>query len=838
MSGPARVAAWFARRSWSPFPFQERAWCAYLAGESGLVHAPTGTGKTLAVLLGPLSEAIDAQDDGVGARLIWLTPLRALAVDTARAIADAIAELGLAWTVELRTGDAPASLRARQRTRLPSILVTTPESLSVLISHGDAVERLSTLRAAVVDEWHELIGTKRGVQTELGLARLRRWNPRLRTWGLSATLANLDQAAQALIAGPATLVHADDDKRYVVDTVLPDAVERFPWAGHLGLKLMPKVLARIEGARTTLLFTNVRSQAELWFSAIAASRPAWEPTIALHHGSLDRALRERAEAGLRDGSLRLVVCTSSLDLGVDFPAVDQVIQVGSPKGVGRLLQRAGRSGHRPGEVSRIVGVPTNAFELIEFAAARDAIDRRAVEAREPVVLALDVLAQHLVTIAAGGGFIEEELRAEVRTTHAFRALSDEAWGWTMDFVRRGGPSLTAYPRFARVVEQDGAWRVVDTRLARDHRMAIGTITADQSVAVKYLTGGGLGHVEESFIARLRPGDRFAFAGRTLELVRVRDDAAWVRRATGRPDVVPQWMGGRLPLSSRLADAVLARLAGAAAGVYAGVEMTAVRPLLEAHAQRSRLPQPGRLLIEHAAIDGGFQTTLFPFAGRLVHEGLGSLIAWRLTRLAPRSLSVVVNDYGIGLIGPTPLPIDETTWRSALSRDRLLEDLDACLAGSALARRRFRDIARIAGLVHPGFPGAPKRGKQMQASASLYFDVFAAHDPGNLLLAQAQREVLDSQLEIRRLHAALERIAVGAFDLVDTQRLTPLAFPLWAEFSHAEVSSEPWAQRVARMALALERGEPDPPPASPARQPRLRKRPARGDAAGVPRVSRA
>ncbi|HYE06329.1 MAG TPA: ligase-associated DNA damage response DEXH box helicase [Planctomycetota bacterium] len=835
MSGRARVAAWFARRGWSAFPFQERAWSAYAGGASGLVHAPTGTGKTLAVLLGPLIEAIDAGDDGGGARLIWLTPLRALAVDTARAIADAIAGLGLAWTVELRTGDAPAALRARQRTRLPSILVTTPESLSVLLSHADAVDRLSTLRAAVVDEWHELIGTKRGVQTELGLARLRRWNPGLRTWGLSATLANLDQAADVLIAGPAALVHADNDKQYVVETLLPDAVERFPWAGHLGLKLMPKVLDTIERARTTLLFTNVRSQAELWFSAIAATRPALEPVIALHHGSLDRSLREHAEAGLRDGSLRLVVCTSSLDLGVDFPAVDQVIQVGSPKGVGRLLQRAGRSGHRPGEVSRIVGVPTNAFELVEFAAARDAIDRRAVEAREPLTLALDVLAQHLVTIAAGGGFIEAELLAEVRATHAFRVLSDAAWLWTMDFVRRGGPSLTAYPRFARVLEQDGRWRVVDQRLARDHRLAIGTITADQSVAVKYLTGGALGHVEESFIARLRPGDRFAFAGRTLQLVRVRDDAAWVRRATGRPDVVPQWMGGRLPLSSRLADAVLARLDSAVTGVFAGPEMTAAQPILELQSQRSLLPRPGHLLIEHAAFDGGFQTTLFPFAGRLVHEGLGSLIAWRLTRMAPRSVSVVVTDYGIGLIGPTPLPADEATWRAALSHDDLLEDLDACLAGSALARRRFRDIARIAGLVHPGFPGAAKRGRHLQASASLYFDVFAAHDPGNLLLAQAQREVLDSQLEIRRLRAALERIAVARFDLVDTRRISPLAFPLWAEFSHAEVSSEPWAQRVARMALALERDEPEQ---APARQPVGRGRAARGDARARRRVSRA
>ncbi|MBL0922334.1 MAG: DEAD/DEAH box helicase, partial [Phycisphaerales bacterium] len=485
---------WFASRRWTPFQFQRDCWRAYLAGESGLLHAPTGTGKTLAVWLGPILESIRKDDLAAhGARVIWITPLRALAGDTADALAEAASALGSHWTIDVRTGDTPSRRKSLQRDRPPSALVTTPESLSILMSYEDWPARLRSVRCVVVDEWHELLGTKRGVQTELALARLRAVCPELRTWGVSATLGNIEEAAAALVGTnhSARIVRGAAPKRVEVETLLPASLDRFPWSGHIGTALAERALDAIDRAGTTLLFTNTRSQAEIWFRTLLGMRPDLLGRIALHHGSLDQDIRAEIERLLRAGrgresSLRCVVCTSSLDLGVDFGPVDQVIQVGSPKGVARFVQRAGRSGHRPGAPSRIVCIPSNALELIEFAAARDAIEAGELESRPPLRKPLDVLAQHLVTAGMGGGFDASELLQEVRTTYAFADLTDEEWGWTLDFVGRGGPALTAYPEYARVGPgEDGRWRVRERRIATLHRMGIGTIVADSAVRVQY-----------------------------------------------------------------------------------------------------------------------------------------------------------------------------------------------------------------------------------------------------------------------------------------------------------------------------------------------------------------
>ncbi|HEX9108562.1 MAG TPA: DEAD/DEAH box helicase, partial [Longimicrobiales bacterium] len=619
-----RVRGWFAEQGWAPFPFQEETWSRYLAGESGMIHAATGTGKTYAAWMGPLAEALTERVDAPeiarkpevrreagsptlplspspprSARrprlsvreraqpltVLWITPLRALANDLVGALRAPLAPLGLEhWIVEARTGDTSGALKSKQRDRPPTALVTTPESLSLLLSYPDARERLSTLRCVVVDEWHELMGSKRGAQLELALARLRLWNPELRTWGLSATLQNLEEAARTLVgvttlaasAPPAragnpldgappwqpgppvpapAVISGEVPKPYVVDTIVPAQITRFPWAGHLGLRLLPEVLDAIESARSTLLFTNVRSQAESWYQAIVAFRPDWAEQVALHHGSIDRKIRQQVEEGLRQGKLKCVVCTSSLDLGVDFTPVDQVIQIGSPKGIARLLQRAGRSGHRPGEESRVLCVPTHAFELVEFAAARAAMDERAVEPRRPLDRPLDVLVQHLVTVALAGGFHERELYDEVRTTLAFQRLSLQEWRWALDFVTRGGPALRAYPQYARLVEQDGWFHVASAQIARLHRLSIGTITGDPVVQLQFLRGKKLGTVEESFIARLRPGERFVFAGRVLKLVRMRDMTALVKLASGGKGEIPRWYGARLSFSTQLGEAV-------------------------------------------------------------------------------------------------------------------------------------------------------------------------------------------------------------------------------------------------------------------------------------------
>ena len=810
-----RWLGWFAKQGWKPFAFQREAWTASLAGESGLVHAPTGLGKTYAVWGGPVMEWLDENPDRARwpkqaepLRVLWLTPLRALANDSAESLRAPLTDLEMPWTVELRTGDTTSATRQKQRTRFPTALITTPESLSLVLSHAGTREKFASVRHVIVDEWHELLSSKRGVQTELCLARLRRWVPGLRVWGLSATLGNLDQALRVLLGADSAreksrLISAHVSKKFALKTLLPRDVERFPWAGHVGLNLMPAVIRQIEKCQTTLLFTNTRSQVEIWFQALQSARPDWGDDLALHHGSVDREQREQVEARLRAGTVKCVVCTGSLDLGVDFSPVEQVIQVGGPKGIARMLQRAGRSGHQPGAVSRIVCVPAHALELVEFSAVRDAIGRGEMEAREPMARPLDLLVQHLVTLALGGGFVESDTLAEVRSTHAFRDLTDEEWQWALEFVTRGGPSLKAYPQFQRV-RQDGDFYDVDQPLiARFHRMSIGTITSDAMMSVRLLTGGHLGSVEESFVARLKPGDGFSFAGLRLELVRVREMTAVVRKSKKPSRLIPQWMGGHMPLSTQLARAVRLKLAEARRGMFASPEMRAAKPVLQIQAQWSRIPDPDELLIEWTLSRDGAHYFVFPFAGRLAHEGLATLIAHRIGKLAPRSFALTMNDYGFALATPEPLGLDEAAWRAVLSQDRLLEDILDCLNSTELARRKFREIARIAGLVFQGYPGSGKTTRQVQASSGLFYDVFAKYEPGNLLLEQARREVIERQLEMRRLRETLEQARTMKLIVLQTERLTPLAFPLWAMWMQGQVSTEKWGDRVRRMSEQLE-----------------------------------
>jgi len=810
-------AAWFKHRGWKPFSFQREVWREMARGTSGLVHAPTGTGKTLAAWLGALARA-RSLGPGTGLRVIWLTPLKALAADTVRALEAPLADLSKGWLsgrwdVALRTGDSSATERRRLRLRPPAALVTTPESLSIMLSLEDAHEVFAGLETVVVDEWHELLSTKRGVQTELALARLRALAPDVITWGLSATLANLDEAVAALVgparAAAARLVQARVPRALEIETLIPRPMERFPWAGHMGMRLLPQVVERIDAAATSLVFTNTRSQAERWFEAIGTARPDWKPVIALHHGSVDRELRSAAEDGLRRGRFKCVVATSSLDLGVDFGPVEQVFQIGSPKGIARLLQRAGRSGHAPGATGRLICVPTHALELIECAAARRSAAAGVVEARRPLTGALDCLAQHLVTVACSGGFREQELRAEVAGTRAFAAIDDASWRWALDFAARGGPALAAYPNFARITERFGRWYVASKAIARLHRMSIGTIAGDATVDVKWLRGGRLGTVEESFVSRLNPGDRFLFAGRPLTLFQFDGLTAWVKRSRGAAALqVPRWNGGRMPLSTLLSAAVLDLVQSAAErggklpkpstrGLLP--EVQAVLPLLQTQARWSRLPGDDCLLIERVQSREGQHAFLFPFAGRLVHEGLAALVAWRIAQRQPSTLTMAATDWGFELAGREPFFGHEREWRQVLSPANLLEDLLACLNGTEMARRHFREIARVAGLV----AGGRRTSRQTQSSAGLIFDVLSEHDSGNMLLAQTRREVLEQQFEFGRLREAVEAIAVKDIRIIDTPRLSPLAFPIWAEQVQSRLTTQGWLERITEMARELE-----------------------------------
>ncbi|MBM4107773.1 MAG: ligase-associated DNA damage response DEXH box helicase [Phycisphaerae bacterium] len=836
MIGPApqpkgldRVLRWFDDQGWTPWPFQLDAWHAHAQGRSGLVNVPTGAGKTYAAFMGPLASMLDEHAERrplAGIRLLYVTPLRAVARDIEAALRRPLTDLAPRLTAEGRTGDTRPSLRAKQRERLPNVLITTPESLSLLLTRDDAATLFAPLSSVVLDEWHELVASKRGTQCELALARLRRIAPALRTWALSATLANLDVAASAAVGtgrDPA-VIRGRMDRPLTIRSLLPPEIARFPWAGHLGLAMLPQVLDAIDTMRSTLIFTNTRSQAELWHSALLAARPAWAGFTGLHHGSIDRGARERVERGLKDGSVRLVVATSSLDLGVDFAPVEVVFQVGSPKGVARLLQRAGRSAHRPNAPCAVTCVPTNALELVEIAAVRRAVAAGEIEPRLPPPKPLDVLAQHMVTRALGGGFTPDGLFHEVRDAWSYRDLSRADFDWTLELVRDGGACLHAYPEHHRIESDRGLHRVPSRRTAQLHRLNVGTITAEATLELRLVSGRRLGTIEDHFIASLAPGDRFLFAGKTLRYVGLHDLTALVRPDRGKTRLTPHWAGTRLPISESLAQRVRSTLASPASADEP--ELRAAAPVLDAQRQMSHLPDAGELLVETTNTREGAHLFLYPFDGRLVHGGLAAILALRLTRLRKTTFALAVNDYGLELLTTDDYPFAELFTPSILAPDHLAEDAIESMNLSDLARLQFREIARVAGLVHPSHPGARKTSRHLQASAGLIYDVFREFDPGNLLLEQARREVLDRQFEHARLARTLERLAQARIVLRRVERPTPLAFPLVVQRSGVQITAETLAERVEKMRLLWENGvQPTPPPSNASsrrRRPRSRR----------------
>ena len=817
----ANLQEWFDAQGWQPFEYQLQVWKAFQKGHSGLLHATTGAGKTLAVWLGALLRLAQLPTPrGAATRVMWITPMRALAADSTKALQQSLSALVGDCDVALQTGDTDSAARAAILRKPPFALVTTPESLTLMFTRTSSQPNLSKLQVLVVDEWHELIGNKRGVQLQLAIARLARINPGLQVWGLSATLGNLPVAMDVLLHpvknhAKCTLVQGKLPKQLMIDSLIPDTFERFPWGGHLGLNQLEFVAREIDQSASTLVFTNTRSQAEIWYQALLEARPDYAGLLALHHGSLDKTVRDWVEQGLKNGSLKAVVCTSSLDLGVDFLPVERVIQIGSPKGVARLLQRAGRSGHAPGRPSRITVVPTHALELVEAAAARHAAQQKQIESRFSPQAPLDVLVQHLVTVAMGTGFKPDELFAEVCTTSAYENLSRSQFDWALAFVEKGGESLVAYPDYQRVAaDEEGIYRVPRRDIARRHAMSVGTIVSDAAMHVAWMTGGRLGTIEEGFIARLKTGDCFSFAGRVLELVKVRDMTAYVRKANRKKATVPQWQGGKMPLSSELAHASLQMLELAHQAISSGKktalpELQALESLLALQMRWSALPNTGNLLIEEMHSKEGHHLFVYPFEGRTVHIGLASLLAWRASRHKPGTFSIAMNDYGFELLSAEPVNWHEWIAGSLaqaplFSTENLFEDVLACLNASELAQRRFREIARIAGLVFQGFPGAGKSAKQLQASSGLFFEVFKKHDQNNLLLDQAQREALEQELDLKRMEAALCAIHGKTLVFKSIDRPTPFAFPLLIERLRETVSTEKLSDRVARMVAELEK----------------------------------
>ncbi len=803
----SRFEAWFADRNWSPFAFQAEVWHAMIDGQSGLLHAPTGMGKTLAVWLGALCR-IENEHPPPGLQVIWVTPLRALAGDTCAALKEPLPAFAPYCTVEVRTGDTSAHRKKTQEKKPPQVLITTPESLTLLLTRPQAEKTMSDLKVVIVDEWHELLGSKRGVQTELALARLRNLAPALITWGLSATLANLEQARRHLLGVhrestdvPGRLIAGKVAKELVIDTLLPESASRFPWAGHLGLTMLSMVVNELEPVSSALVFTNTRSQCELWHQALTGARPDWR--VGLHHGSLASKERTLIENGLKNGVYKAVVCTSSLDLGVDFSPVERVLQIGSPKGVARLLQRAGRSGHGPGRVSRVTCVPASVLELVEAAAARDAAHTGTIESRSPFYCPLDVLAQHTVSMGLGKGFNKDELLQEIRTTAAYKNLTESEWDWLLKFLSTGGSTLSAYPEYHKLQVENDIYRVSDATIAKRHRMAIGTIVSDAAVQVRYLKGGRIGSVEENFISRLYPGETFLFAGKPLQLVKVNNMTAYVRKASAA-GAVPVWQGGRMPLSSELAEAVCTRLDAAARGIFEDEEMGFLRPVLSLQEAWSAIPKKDELLIERIQSREGCHLYIYPFAGRLVHEGLAALLAFRLAALKPLTFTWAVNDYGLELLSRDEPPFDQALEKDLFGTARLTDDIVASLNSAELAKNRFREIARIAGLVFQGYPGKGKTARQIQATSSLIFDVFDRYDPKNPLYRQAHAEVLDHQLERTRLYETLKRMQTARLKVTRPDNFTPLAFPLMVDRLREKLTSENLQDRLRRMLVSLEK----------------------------------
>ena len=809
------IERWFDSRGWQPFDWQRSVWQHCLDNKKGLLNAPTGSGKTFALFMPLLINWINQNPDSYlesdknGLQMLWLTPLRALAKDLEQHMKKVVDDLGIPWEVQRRTGDVSSAVKQKQKKQMPEVLITTPESLHILLAQKGYPKRFQSLSSVIVDEWHELIGSKRGIQTELGISRLKGMNPGLNIWGVSATIGNLEEAAEVLHGVQTNsvvpvIVKAKSTKKIHVHSVLPDDVETFPWSGHLGTKLIPKVLPILDKSGSTLIFTNTRAQSEIWFQQLLEANPNLAGTMALHHGSLDRSVRDWVEESLHTGLIKIVVCTSSLDLGVDFTPVDTVIQVGSPKGVARFVQRAGRSGHQPGADSTIWFVPTHALELIEAAALKDAVNDGLMENRDPILKPFDVLIQYVITLAVSEGFRPDSLFVELKQTFAYQTLQPTEWNWILDFIQTGGQSLTRYDEYNKVeVDEDGLWRVFDRKIARRHRMSIGTIASDSMLRVRYLKGSTLGRVEEWFISQLNVGDTFWFAGRNLELVNIKDMTVYVRRAKGASSKVPSYMGGRMSLSSNMSTRLRNKLRKANDGLPDSVDLQTIKPILDIQRTRSILPNADQFLIEKSWSNEGCHCFFFPFEGRYVHEGMSALVAYRISKITPITFSIAMNDYGFELLSDQDIPIAGALKKDIFSEKSLIHDIMGSLNDAELAKRRFRGISQIAGLVFSGFPGNQKKGKHLQMSSGLFFDVFMEYEPGHLLIQQAYDEVLSSQLDEARLRRALQRIQNQTVILKNLEKFSPFAFPIFVDRLRERLSSEKLADRIKKMQKQLE-----------------------------------
>ena len=795
------IKKWMDEKDREPFGFQSETWFKFSNNYSGMVIAPTGFGKTFSVFLAVVIDYMNHPENyKSGMKLLWITPLRALAKDIAKAMSEALEEIGLDWEVAVRNGDTSTKDRAKQTKKMPDILIITPESLHLLLAQKQHQKFFKNLQCIVVDEWHELLSSKRGVMTELAVSRIFSYQKKLKIWGITATIGNLEEAMKVLIPYEIkkTKVVAKEKKKIEIKSVFPDDVEVLPWAGHLGTKLADKIIPIILESQTTLVFTNTRSQAEMWYQVLLNAHPDFAGQIAIHHSSVDKDIRIWIEENLSSGYLKAVISTSSLDLGVDFKPVDTVIQIGSSKGIARFLQRAGRSGHSPFETSKIYFVPTHSLELIEVAALKEAVKQNKIEPREPLVLCYDVLLQFVLTLAVGDGFDEKETYQQITSTNAFRDLSPEEWNWILTFITVGG-KLKNYEEYHKVVIENGLYKVTSRRIAMLHRMNIGAIVSDSMLKVKFFSGGYVGMIEEYFISKLKKNDKFILAGRVLEVSHVKEMTVYVRNSTGK-GIVPSYLGGRLPMSSYLSVFLRQKLSESLDAKSSEKELQFLHPLLVSQQENSHIPSENEFLVERIKTREGHHLFMYPFEGRLIHEVMSALIAYRISRITPISFSIAMNDYGFELFSKLEIPLTEENIHEILSKENLIRDVMASVNSTEMARRKFRDIAVISGMVIRTYPGQQKNNKNLQSSSGLIFNVLEDFDPENLLLKQAYSEVFFQQIDEARLVEAFKRIHESEIIIKNSNTFTPLSFPIKVDSLRQSLSSEDLKARILRMKM--------------------------------------
>jgi len=798
---------WFLTNNWKPYDFQLNTWKAIADDNSGLLNAPTGFGKTYAIWFGVLQSYVAKKKKPTGLHCLWITPLRALSKEIYLATERVSDSLQLDYRIGLRSGDTTAKDRAKQKKAMPHALITTPESVHLLLAQKGYADTFKNLDFVIVDEWHELMGTKRGVQVELALSRLRAINPELKVWGISATIGNLEEAKEVLLGslpGKQVMIKTNLKKHIDIETIIPEVIEKYPWGGHLGIKLLDQVLPIIHKNNSTLLFTNTRSQCEIWYQKMLERDPSLAGIMAIHHGSLGEETRLWVEDALHDGILKVVVCTSSLDLGVDFRPVDTIIQVGSPKGVARFMQRAGRSGHQPGATSKIYFLPTHSLEIIEGSALRYAIENNEIEQRIPYIRSFDVLIQYLVTLAVSDGFRADDIFNEIAQTHCYASVTREEFNWCLSFITEGGEMLDAYDEFHKVVIEDGMYKVTSRQIAMRHRLSIGTIVSDSMMQVKFLGGGRIGAIEEWFISRLNPGDAFWFAGRNLELIRVKDMNAFVRKSVSNKGAFPSWQGGRMPLSSQLTKTIRMKMDDHDKAGKKDIEITELNTLFEEQKRRSHLPHTNELLIEKIKSKEGYHVFIYPFEGRNVHEGMAMLFSYRISQTQPMSFSISMNDYGFELLSDQEIPIEEALGNALFDTTNITDDINHSINIAEMAKRKFRDIASISGLVFTGYPGKQVKTRHMQASSQLFFSVFSDYEKNNLLLQQAYDEVMTFQMEEARMVEGLNRMEQQNIIIKELELFSPFSFPILTERFREKFSNEKLEDRINKMISQLEK----------------------------------